>query len=163
MRQATSREAAYRWHTQTLQAKKDGTKPPPIHENTPQCGWFVRRLVAKGPYVPCRIWLESPTDPETGELTGPELFRCEIDGQRRPVDREWTFLAGRPISEDEYMDMLASRMAARSRAEAPAPVETTARQESLDTELARDIEVFNAQQEPNAADDASAEWEPPWK
>lgn len=92
-----------------LEAQATNGKGPPIHENDPQCGWFMKKRTnhRDSDYVPCRIFLESQTDPETGELTGPEVMRCEVDGRRMDVSGMWTWLAGRPISEDQYMEMIA--------------------------------------------------------
>lgn len=79
---------------------------PAIHENEPKPGWYMRRLIPKGPYVPARIWLDVELG-DDGELLGPEVLLCEVDGQRRNVGSEWTWLASHPISEDRYMDMIA--------------------------------------------------------
>lgn len=109
MRRPTTEEVAYRWHAAMLEAQVTGGKGPPIHENDPQCGFFMKKRTnhRDSDFVPCRIFLESPTDPVTGELTGPEVMRCEIDGRRVDVSGMWTWLAGRPISEDRYMEMIA--------------------------------------------------------
>lgn len=106
MRKPTATEVAYGWHTKALAANGDRAKMPPIHENEPKPGWYMRRLIPKGPYVPARIWLEADVG-DDGELLGPEVLLCEVDGQRRNVGGEWTWLASRPISEDKFMDMLA--------------------------------------------------------
>lgn len=106
MRQPTARESAYSWHTKALAANGDRSLMPPIYENEPKPGWYMRRLIPKGPYVPARIWLEAETG-DDGELLSPEILLCEVDGQRRNVSGEWTWLASRPISEDRFMDMLA--------------------------------------------------------
>lgn len=106
MRNPTDPEVAYAWHAKALIANGDRAKMPPIHENDPKPGWYMRRLVQKGPFVPARIWLEA--DVVNGELTGLERLLCEVDGKRREVGSEWTWLASRPITEDKYMEMLAS-------------------------------------------------------
>lgn len=106
----------YRWHTETLahiaaHGEADRNRPA-LHEDEPQCGWYRRRLVPKGPFVPARVWVEpGQTDPETDELISPEVMRCEVDGARVPVDRAWTWIARYPISEDQYMAMLAGSFA----------------------------------------------------
>lgn len=61
-------------------------------------------MVRHGPYVAARIWLHQVTD-ESGELIEQERLRCEIDGQERDPEREWSYLAGRPIAEAEYRYM----------------------------------------------------------
>lgn len=117
MRKPTSPEVAYAWHAKALEANGDKAKMPPIHENDPKPGWYMRRLIAKGPYVPCRIWLEA--DVQDGELLSPERLLCEVDGQRRDAGGEWTWLAGKPITEDKYMDMLAGHFTTGDAAENP--------------------------------------------
>ncbi len=111
-----------------MAAKDSGGKGPPIHENDPQCGWFMKKRTnhRDSDFVPCRIFLEAPTDPVTGELTGPEVMRCEVDGRRMDVSGMWTWLAGRPISEDQYFEMIAGsfRMA-------PEPEKTVAAPEQI--------------------------------
>lgn len=66
----------------------------------PQCGFYKTRLVKGGPWVPVRIWCEQEIDPETGELTAPEILRCECDGQRRDPWLIWTYLT--PISRAHW-------------------------------------------------------------
>lgn len=104
-RRPTSQKAAYAWHRDMLAGKAPAT----THE--PQCGWFVRKLVKNGPLVPCRIFLEQPIDDETGELIGDEVMRCEVDGKRRVAEDEWTWLASRPISQEEFLRLSASDFA----------------------------------------------------
>jgi hypothetical protein len=104
---------AYRWH----RAAMAGKTPAITHE--PECGWFRRKLVKGGPYVPVRIFLEQETDPETGELLGDEIMRCEVAGKRRPPEEEWTWVADKPISREEYLEMVSGSFAGT--AEAPEP------------------------------------------
>ena len=73
---------------------------PPIHEGQPECGYFKRRIVKGGPWIPVRIWCEREIDPETGELTAPEVLRCMVNGQPRDPADQWTYLT--PIPRDEY-------------------------------------------------------------
>lgn len=82
-------------------------EPVPIHEDEPQAGFFKARKFPygqwpKGPAVPARIWWEGATDPETGELLGDEICRCEIDGRRTDPWRVWPWLAQNPIPESEW-------------------------------------------------------------
>lgn len=112
-RTPTSHSAAYKWHRDTMAGKA----PPITHE--PCCGWFRRRLVKGGPFVPARIFMEQPIDLETGELIGDEVMRCEVNGKSRPADDEWTWLADKPISREEYLDMTSASFA--NSAENPAP------------------------------------------
>ena len=77
-------------------------KSQPIHDGDPQPGFYRRRMVRHGPWVPVRIWLEQPIDDETGELTGDETLRCEVDGRDADPFRHWTYVADQPISEADF-------------------------------------------------------------
>jgi hypothetical protein len=77
--------------------------------NRPQCGWFKRKLVHGGPFVPARIWLEQEIDPDTGELLADEIMLCEVDGRRcDPVD-QWARLWTEAITMAEFNYMTATR------------------------------------------------------
>ena len=105
MRKPSPAHEIYAWHTRALahftrhgsmRTFENGTDA-----NTPECGWYKRRLVKDGPYVPCAIWMEQPVD-EDGELTGPERLRGEVNGRESdPLDM-WTWVCGNPISEKQY-------------------------------------------------------------
>lgn len=103
MRRPTTQDEAYAWHRAALAGER-----PPVHEGHPQCGWYRRRLVKDGPWVPARIWLHQVLDPETGELAEPEAFVCEVNGEDRMPYAEWTWLARHPISEGEFDRMTAA-------------------------------------------------------
>lgn len=98
MRQPTPFAQLYAWHTAALRGES-----PQTHEGEPQCGWFKTRLVKGGPWVAVRIWCDRDIDPESGELIGPEVLRCEVDGEPRRPDAIWTFLT--PISRAEFLDL----------------------------------------------------------
>ena len=80
-----------------------------MHPDDPQCGFFKRRLVRGGVYVPARIWLVSETDIGTGELLSDEILQCEVDGQRADPLDQWSYLASNPITEAEFNYMTALR------------------------------------------------------
>ena len=105
IRQPTSRAMLYAYHTAALKAVKRGLSLPAIHEDTPQCGWFKRRLVKSGPFVAVEIWMDQPFDGR--ELTGPETLRCEVGGVAADPADVWTYVANNPISESEYRHMRA--------------------------------------------------------
>lgn len=95
----------FRWHRAALAdgvSRAVGRHRVPVAEDDPKCGWYRRRLVKGGPWVPGRIWISRDIDYLTGELTSPERFLCEIDGERRDAYREWPALAGNPITQDQY-------------------------------------------------------------
>lgn len=103
-RQPTPRSILYAWHASALiaVAKYGDLRAAGIEidPNAPECGYYKRRMIRGGPHMPAEIWMEQPT--EGGELIGDERLRCEIDGRPAdPID-QWTFLAGRPISEKEF-------------------------------------------------------------
>lgn len=74
---------------------------PPIVIGEPQPGFYQRRLIKGGPFVPVRIYWHGPRDAE-GQLIGDEVLICEVDGKRRDAEDEWTWVAGMPITQAEY-------------------------------------------------------------
>lgn len=107
MRTATPYEVAYAWHTNALKGVY-GTASA-MHPDDPQCGYFKRKMVGGGVFVPARIWLVAETDIGTGELLDDEIFQCEVDGQRADPVEQWSYLAANPISEQEFQYMTALR------------------------------------------------------
>jgi hypothetical protein len=109
-RSPTPRAALYAWHANALAAvAKHGDLRAAgieIDPNAPECGWYKRRMIRNGPHVAAEIWMEQPT--EDGELVGDERLRCEIDGSPADPFDQWTFLAGRPISEKDFRHLRAS-------------------------------------------------------
>lgn len=103
MREPTPIYELYRWHYDAMQGKR-----PPVHEDQPHCGWFRRRLVKGGPWVPARIWLAQDIN-EHGELEADEILRCEVLGEAKDPFDQWVWLASNPISEDEYERLMAHR------------------------------------------------------
>lgn len=95
MRRPSTRAQLYAWHSAALRGEN-----PPRHEGVPECGWYKRRLVKGGPWVPARIYVKSVIDPATGELLEPEEYVCKVEGLPRDPVSQWTYL--RPISREEY-------------------------------------------------------------
>lgn len=95
----------YVWHRDTLAGKK------PAITTEPQCGWFLRRTSRGSALVTGSIYMDQPFDPETGELIGDEVMRCEVAGQERDPAEEWLWLASRPVSQAEYLRLLAQTFA----------------------------------------------------
>jgi hypothetical protein len=114
-REPSSHDKLYAWHTAALaHVAKAGTMKGfegRIVADDPQCGWFRRRLVKNGPWVPARVFYDQPINPETGELEGDEVLICEVAGERRNPADEWTWLANHPISQEEYLSMVSSAFA----------------------------------------------------
>ena len=102
IRQPTDLDAAYAWWRRSV----SGERVPRI-EDEPMPGYFKRRMVRGGPFVPVAIWLEQEIDPETGELTAPEELRAISNGQ--PTDPVRAWLYARPISLAEYDAMTGLR------------------------------------------------------
>ena len=100
MSKPTPHDELYRWHRNALLGVY-GEPTTEFNEN-PECGFFKRRLVKDGPFVPARIWMHQPTDPETGDLVGDETLQCEVDGQFADAEQQWSWLNGNPITEAEF-------------------------------------------------------------
>lgn len=67
----------------------------------PNAGFFQRRLVKGGPFVPARIWLHQDIG-EDGELLDDEVLRCEVNGEPADAEEQWSYLCSAPISEAEF-------------------------------------------------------------
>ena len=88
MRQPSTVAQLYAWHRAAVAGNA-----PPRHGDEPECGWYKRRLVKGGPWVPVRIYVDREIDPITGELTCDERLRIEVEGLDGgdPVTH-WTYL-----------------------------------------------------------------------
>lgn len=75
----------------------------------PQSGFYKRRLVRGGVYVPAKIWLDAEVDAETGELLSDEKLLCEVGGNFADAEDQWTYLASNPIGEAEFKFLTALR------------------------------------------------------
>ncbi len=95
IRQPSSHAALYDFWRRSVA----GERVPRV-EDEPQCGYFKRRMVRGGPFVPVEIWMEQDIDPETGELTAPERLRAICNGNLCNPVTTWTYC--RPISASEY-------------------------------------------------------------
>jgi hypothetical protein len=103
MRRPTSKDEAFAWWRAALRGKAV------IASDDPQCGFYKRRLVKGGPFVPARIWLDQDIDPETGELRDDERLQCEVNGGYADPYDAWQWLCGAPITEQEFRYMEALR------------------------------------------------------
>lgn len=100
MRQPTPVSEQYAWYERALASGGRIDR----FEDVPECGWFRRRFVKGGPFVPLRIWLEQEIDYETGELVAPEVMRCKIG--RNLADPLYHWPSAEPITYDEYTELL---------------------------------------------------------
>lgn len=95
IRQPSTLKALYAWHCAAISGDA-----PPMHEGTPECGWFKTRIVKGGPWVAVEIGVEREIDIETGELASDERLVASVDGERRNPASIWTHLT--PISREEF-------------------------------------------------------------
>lgn len=102
MRRPTPIVEIYAWHTSAITGGEIE-----IHSE-PQCGWFKRRLVKHGPWVPARIWLDQEIDMDTGELLADERLLCEVLHVRSDAAEQWAWLCDNPISKAEYDYLVAA-------------------------------------------------------
>ncbi|AHD02929.1 hypothetical protein [Leisingera methylohalidivorans] len=100
IRQPTPPRKAFAWWNAALRDPRT-----PRHEGEPQAGYYKRRTVKNGPWVPLRIRLVQAIDRETGELTEPEIHVAEQDGASFDPNPIWTHC--RPISSREFNDLTA--------------------------------------------------------
>jgi hypothetical protein len=89
----------YAWHRAAIAGAA-----PAIHDGLPEAGWYMRRMVKGGPWVPVRIYVVRDIDPETGELTAPERMVAEIGGKQEDPAPHWTHLS--PISWEQYDNLI---------------------------------------------------------
>ena len=99
IRQPTSSHDALAWHRSAVAGEN-----PPRSDGLPECGgWYKRRIIKGGPFVPVRIWLHQVVD-RFGRLEEPEVIRAVQLGEEIDAARIWTHL--RAISRDEYDDLM---------------------------------------------------------
>ena len=100
MRRPSTFGQLHAWHTATMRGEA-----PAIHEGFPECGWFKRKMTKGGCWVPVRIYVERDIDADTGDLAGPEVLRCTVEGidGGDPADH-WTYLTA--ISRTEFDDLV---------------------------------------------------------
>jgi hypothetical protein len=96
VRQPTPHADQYAWHRAALAGEE------PEITATAQCGWFKRRMVRGGPWVPCRLWLFQEIDDATGELLDDERLQAECNGEYADPEDIWSFVAANPITEAEF-------------------------------------------------------------
>ncbi len=104
IRRPTSLASSLAWHRAAVTGEE-----PPRHDGLPECGWFKRRMIKGGPWVPVRIYLARQIDSATGELTEDERLRCEVEGLDGGDPAEhWTYLT--PITREEFNHLVDYRL-----------------------------------------------------
>lgn len=96
MRSPTPCEVLYSWWRSAL---KDSST---VITQEPQPGYYKRKLVKGGVFVPARIWMVQPVDLETGELVGDEILQAEVNGSFAEPEDCWSWLCSNPITEAEF-------------------------------------------------------------
>lgn len=86
----------YEWHRRAMAGLE------PVNDGTPQCGWYKRKLVKGGVFVPARIWMFQDVDPVTGELLSDEVLQCEVNGAFADPEDTWSWICANPITESEF-------------------------------------------------------------
>lgn len=116
IRKPTPAGVALKWYFDAISGK-----PVSTHDGIAQCGWFKRRMIKNGPWVPVRIYLDRDIDPLTGELTRDEVMRIEVEGIERENPAEhWTYLT--PISKAEFDHLMDFRLRDPRMLDARAPI-----------------------------------------
>lgn len=84
--------------------------------DAPQPGWYKRRLIRNGPWVPARIWRHPEIDFVTDKPSGRDMLLCEVNGERREAELQWGALCLRPISEVDFNFMVKNAVWAKAHA-----------------------------------------------
>lgn len=87
----------YDWWERALAGEEIGGPALPIHEDSPQSGFFRKRASKAGAYLPVAIWRGSD-----GALIG------LLDGRETNPADLWTYCAPHPISEEHYRSRIDS-------------------------------------------------------
>ena len=74
-------------------------------EGEPECGFYRRRFVAHGPWVPVNIYMEFELDSE-GFLTTPEVPMARVWTLPKAEPAEWHWPYCEPISIYQYEDLI---------------------------------------------------------
>ena len=114
MSKPTPRKERMRWHRQALEDLHLHLETE-VNPDDPQEGFYKRKLVKGGVFVPARIWWYSPID-ENGDLTGDEVLQAEVDGKYADAYEQWQWLCAHPISEAEFNFLTAQRQWAQKHA-----------------------------------------------
>lgn len=101
MRKPTPHDELYRWHAEALAGLA------PVITDQPHCGWYKRKLVKGGVFVPARIWMVQEIDEETGELVADEFLQAEVNGAFADPIECWSWICANPITWAEFQYLTA--------------------------------------------------------
>lgn len=73
----------------------------PLITEEAQPGFYRRRLVKGGPFVPVHIWIERDVD-DAGDLVSDERIMCSVNGRIASAEEHWTYCCSHPIAEPEF-------------------------------------------------------------
>ena len=76
----------------------------PHEMDSPRSGFFYTREKKGGPKIPVRIYIKQVIDPETGELSEPEVHMAEMPDRTIPALIIWDRV--KPIPEGEYLALI---------------------------------------------------------
>lgn len=104
MRQPSTFRQLYGWWQDAVAGRN-----PPRHDGVPEAGYYKRRWVKGGPWVPVHIYVDREIDTESGELACDEVLRIEVEGlDGGDPANHWTYLT--PITRREYEHLLDYRL-----------------------------------------------------
>jgi hypothetical protein len=90
----------FAWHRAAVSGEA-----PERYEGVPECGYYKRRMLKGGPWIPVRIYVDREIDGDTGELASDEVLRAEVNGVGgKCAVYQWTYLT--PIARNEYETLL---------------------------------------------------------
>lgn len=75
--------------------------------DTPQPGYYKRKLVKGGPFVAVKVWMNEPDVDAAGDLMDDEGLMMLIEGERVNPDDNWSWCMGNAIDKAEYDFMCA--------------------------------------------------------
>lgn len=107
MTKPTPHDVLYGWWRDALNDVRNHL-PVVANPDDPRPGWFKRRLVKNGVFVPARIWMFQWVD-DAGDLVGDEVLQCEVDGEYADPAEAWSWLCSNPITEAEFNHLTALR------------------------------------------------------
>lgn len=90
--------------------RRDGPAAPSkigsVDLGAPIPGFYKRRLVRAGAWVPVSIGFIDGERDESGALTSDQQFPCLVNGVEADAFVQWPYVADHPISAQEYAQMM---------------------------------------------------------